>query len=342
MYKAKYFGWEFKPALTAAIHKIAADLGLGSVKVTFRADIPTAAINRQGQIYITNIADDAVLTRADLEQYTGYALHELLHWKYTNFNAIDTKAVNYLVQLHNGLEDAFIENTAVQNKLTGNVEQLLRTLIDRMASEALAEVTDWSDPRQYPFALAVYARKHATVKVPLAKGLKPLFDVACNRLNNCSSTHGTWNIAEWLFNELCKLQPPEPPVQPERPAEPPTNPSDQPADDGNPCDDGDPSDQEGGNKDGEGDGDAPTKGEKPPTSPDQGGDEVGDAKTPVKHTKTRPNGSTVKVIVNPRTTEPMPNLPDEARAGGASGEWAIAPDTYHVAKGSVGQWKINF
>jgi len=36
MIKAKYFGWEFKPALTAAIHKIASDLGLGNVKVTFR------------------------------------------------------------------------------------------------------------------------------------------------------------------------------------------------------------------------------------------------------------------------------------------------------------------
>jgi hypothetical protein len=79
MIKSKYFGWEFKPALTAAIHKIASDLGLGTVKVTFRADIPTAAINRQGQIYITNIADDAVLTRQDLERFTGFALHELLH-----------------------------------------------------------------------------------------------------------------------------------------------------------------------------------------------------------------------------------------------------------------------
>lgn len=339
MFKAKYYGWEFKPALTAAIHKIASDLGLGSVRVTFRKDIPTAAINRQGQIYITNIADDAVLTRADLEQFTGFALHELLHWKYTNFNAIDNSAVNYLVQLHNALEDAFIENTAVEQKLTGNVEQLLRTLIDRMASEGLAEVTDWSDPRQYPFALAVYARKHGTVKIPLAKGLKPLFDVACKRLNNCSSTHGTWNIAEWLFDELCKLQPPEPPVNPEPPVQPRINPTDQPSDDSNPTDDGNPSDKEGDNK---GDSDTPTKGEKPPTSPDQGEDEVGDAKSPVKRTKTRPSGGTVKVIVNPRTTEPTPNVPEEAKAGGASGEWAVAPDTYHVSNATGAQWKINF
>lgn len=334
MYKAKYFGWEFKPALTAAIHKIASDFHLGNVKVVFRRDIPTAAINRQGVIYITNIADDAVLTRADLEQFTGFALHELLHWKFTDFDAIDHSAVDYQVQLHNALEDAFIENTAVANKLTGNVEQLLTTLINRMASEANAEVSDWSDPRQYPFALAVYARKHGSVDVPLAKGLQPLFDEACKRLNKCSNTRQTWAVAEWLFKELCNIKPP---VQPEPPVQPPVNPNPEPptgSDDGNPCDDGDPSDQEGGNKDG------PTKGGNPPTSPEKEGDEVGDAKSPVKRVKQRPDGTKVKVIVVPRSTEPTPNVPEEARAGGASGDWQLVPNGYHVS--DVAKWKINF
>ena len=330
MFKAKYFGWEFKPALTAAVHKIASDFHLGSVKVVFRADIPTAAINRQGVIYITNIADDAVLTRADLEQFTGFALHELLHWKFTNFDAIDHSAVDYQVQLHNALEDAFIENTAVATKLTGNVERLLSTLIDRMATEANAEVTDWSDPRQYPFALAVYARKHGTVDVPLAKGLRPLFDEACKRLNNCTNTHQTWAVAEWLFKELCNIEPP--PVQPE----PPTNPTDDGQDPevGNSRDDGVPSDKEGDNKD------APTEAGNPPTSPSNDDGEVGDAKSPVKRTKTRPDGGKVKVIVTPRSTEPTPNVPQESRAGGATGEWQITANGYHVSDSA--RWKINF
>lgn len=326
MNKAKYFGWEFKPALTAAIHKIASDLGLPNVKVVFRADIPTAAIDRQGQIYITNIADDAVLTRADLERYTGFALHELLHWKYTNFNAIDRKAIAYILQLHNGLEDAFIENHAVKAKLTGNVEQLLGTLIDRMASDGLAEVTDWSDPRQYPFVLAVYARKHGTVKVPLANGLQPLFDEACRRLDNCTDTGQTWALADWLFKELCKLQPP---VQPE-PPQPPTNPTDEPTD----GDEGVPSDKEGET------GNAPTKDGEPPTSPAKEGGEVGDAKSPVKRTKERSDGSKVKVIVVPRSTEPTPTLPEKAKGGGATGDWCITKDGYHVS--AVQQWQINF
>ena len=323
MIKSKYFGWEFKPALTAAIHKIASDLGLGNVKVTFRSDIPTAAINRQGQIYITNIADDAVLTRQDLERFTGFALHELLHWKYTNFNAIDTSKVNYLIQLHNGLEDAFIENTAIQRKLTGNVEHLLTVLIDNMASEGLAEVTDWSDPRQYPFVLAVYARKHGTVKIPLAKGLQPIFDAACARLNRCQSTRDTWALAEWVFAQLCNELPPQPPVQPEPPVQPPTNPTDEPSDqpDGdNPSDD-------------EGDGDTPSKGEKPPTSPaddGDGGKDVGDAKSPVKEVKDKPNGAKHKVIVKPRSTEPTADVGESAKSGGSTGEWSIKENAYHV------------
>jgi hypothetical protein len=331
MLKAKYFGWEFKSALTAAIHKIASDLGLSRVKVLFKADIPTAAIDRQGNVYITNIADDAVLTRGDLERFTGFALHELLHWKYTNFNAIDRNAIEYIISLHNGLEDAFIENRAVERKLTGNVESLLGTLIDNMATEGLNEVSDWSDPKQYPFVLAVYARKHGTIKVPLANGLKPIFDEACKRLNTCQHTADTWVLAEWVFEQLCKIQPPQPPVNPEPPPvnpEPPTG-----SDDGNPCDDGDPSDQEGGNKD------APTKGEKPPTSPAKEGDEVGDAKTPVKRTKAHPNGGKVRVVVVPRSTEPTVNVPETARAGGATGEWCMGANEYHVSDKK--QWTVN-
>ena len=333
MFKSKYRGWEFKSALTAAIHKIASDLDLSRVKVLFKGDIPTAAIDRQGNVYITNIADDAVLTRGDLERFTGFALHELLHWKYTDFNAIDRSAVDYLISLHNGLEDAFIENRAVERKLTGNVESLLATLIDNMATEGLNEVSDWSDPKQYPFVLAVYARKHGTIKVPLANGLKPIFDQACKRLNNCNDTGDTWKLAEWVFKELCNIQPP---VQPEPPAEPPVNPNPEPptgSDDGEPCDDGDPSDQEGGNKD------APTKGKKPPTSPANDDGEVGDAKSPVKRVKERPDGTKVRVVVIPRSTEPTVNVPETARAGGATGEWCMGKNEHHVSESK--KWTIN-
>jgi hypothetical protein len=201
---------------------------------------------------------------------------------------------------------------------------MLTVLIDGMATEALAEVTDWSDPRQYPFVLAVYARKHGMVIVPLANGLKPIFDAACVRLNRCHSTRDTWALAEWVFDQLCKLQPPKPPVQPEPPTEPPTNPTDEPSDQP----DGDnPSDDEGGDQDG------PTKGGKPPTSPadeGDGGEDVGDAKSPVKDVKEKPNGAKHKTIVKPRSTEPTADVGESAKSGGSTGEWSVKENAYHV------------
>jgi hypothetical protein len=134
----KYFGWEFKPALTAAIHKIAADCEIRNVNVQFKESIPTAAINRHGQILITNIKDDAVMSQLDLQKFTGFGLHELLHRKFTDFDQIDTSKSPYLLGLHNAIEDAYIENRAVRMALTGNAQGLLGLLIDTMATQALS------------------------------------------------------------------------------------------------------------------------------------------------------------------------------------------------------------
>ena len=336
MTKAKYRGWEFKSALTLAIHKMASDLKIKRVMVTFKDEIPTAAINRHGQIYITNIADDATLTRFDLERFVAFGFHELLHRKFTDFNAIDNSKVSYLVQLHNGLEDAYIENRAVAEKMTGNAETLLRTLIDNMAREGLAEVTDWADPRQYPFALAVYARKHGTIKVPVAKGLKPIFNEACNRLNTCRSTHDTWSVAEWVYDQLKQIG------QPQQPDQPQDQPQDQPTN-GQPCDDGNPSDQEGGNTpaeagnsptspdQGQGEGDAPTQGQNAP--------DAGEAQSPIKGEKQTSRGK-VLVIAKPRSTEPKADVPDSAKQCGSISNWVVTKDAYHV--GDVKRWSIDF
>jgi len=302
----KYFGWEFKPALTAAIHKMASDLSIRKVNVQFKESIPTAAINRHGQIIITNIKDDAVMSQLELQKFTGFGLHELLHRKFTDFDQIDTSKSPYLIGLHNAIEDAYIENRAVRMALTGNAQGLLGLLIDTMATQALNEVTDWADPKQYPFALAVYARKHGQVRVPLAKGLRPIFDEACSRLESANSTQDTWKIAEWVYEQLLTPTPPEPPEPPVGPTEPPDGPSE-------------PSDgpTEPSNEEGEGD---------PQDEADKG---TGEAKTP-----RRANGKDV----NPRSTEPDVDLPPEAKGGGATSETDIRKEGYHV--GSK-QWTIS-
>jgi len=304
----KYFGWEFKPALTAAIHKMASDLSIRRVNVQFKESIPTAAINRHGQIIITNIKDDAVMSQLELQKFTGFGLHELLHRKFTDFDQIDTSKSPYLIGLHNALEDAYIENRAVRMALTGNAQGLLGLLIDTMANQALVEVKDWSDPAQYPFALAVYARKHGQVRVPLAKGLRPIFDAACSRLESANSTQDTWKIAEWVYKQLMtQPEPPttEPPVdkRKEGSKDDPSEPPDEPTEPSNDEDEGDPQDEA-----------------------DEG---TGEAKTP-----RRANGKDV----NPRSTEPDVDLPPESKSGGATSETDIRKEGYHV---DTKRWTIS-
>ncbi len=300
----KYFGWEFKPALTAAIHKMASDLSIQRVNVTFQNSIPTAAINRHGAMLITNIKDDAVLTPLELQKFTGFGLHELLHRKYTDFNAIDMEKSAYLLSLHNAIEDAYIENRAVREKLTGNAQGLLGLLIDTMATRALDEVNDWSDPQQYPFALAVYARQHGQVIVPLASGLRPIFDEACHGLKSARSTSDTWQIALRVYAHLVALDKPKnkPKDSPAKPSDGPTAPS----------------------KDkGEGD---------PQGDADKG---AGEAKTPRKgKTQSCPEGTDV----DPRSTEPDVKLPPDSCSGGSTSQTDIRKDGYHV--GSK-RWTIS-
>lgn len=307
----KYFGWEFKPALTAAIHKMAADLGIQDVNVRFVKSIPTAAINRHGEMMITNIRDDAVLTGADLSKFTGFALHELLHRKWTDFDAMDSGVSPYLFALHNGIEDAWIENMAVAKSLTGNVTGLLTTLIDTMATSALADVKDWADPRQYPFALAVYARKHGQVVIPLAQGLRPIFDEACRRLESAGNTRDTWVIAQWVYKQIQNLD--DNPAGPTD--DPATDPTDGPADG--------PSDPSDG-----------------PTSPDEGegeGDPQGEADKPVGKA-TNPSKKGKREDVKPRSTEPYVDLPPGAASGGSTSAAEIRDQGYHVR---IRQWRIT-
>jgi hypothetical protein len=306
--KAKYFGWEFREAIEAATHKIASDLGLSGVTVIWNGGITTANINSYGVIHLANVKDDALLTRSDLMKYSGFVIHELLHRKYTDFDA--TSSIQYVHHLCNALEDARIEHLAIDNQLTGNVTQLLTVLIDRMVSEALAEVTDWTDPRQYPFVLAVYTRKHAAVKVPLALGLAPIFDEAVIRLETCADSTQTLKLAQWVFDQLQVVTPPPPeppPKPPVNPPEPPTRP-DQGEDEGEGRDEGDkPSDK-------------PTKPtDKPPVGP-------------VK----RPNKQTEAVNVEPV------NKPDNDQhsSNRHRAESSILRDKAHV--GSVRRFPILF
>lgn len=328
--KNKYFGYEFRPAVTLFAHKICEALGLDPVEIEWSEYTQTAAINTT-TMRLANVRDDAVLTLGDLQRYTGFVVHELLHRKYTNF------AVNhrdqYVRTLHNAIEDAWIEHKAIQANLTGNIAELLGALIDNMTTEGLAQVTDWSNPAQYPYVLAVYARPHATIKVPVAHGLAPIFDEATRRTHLCKSSRDTLAVAVWVYGQLSQLptEQPKPPVNPVNP-------------DGDEQGEGDESTQGDGNQqgddqgqgegegqgegqgegegegEGEGQGDAPTKGGNGSPSPDQ---DQGKGKV-----ATAPERGSEATEV-----EPTNKAPENAHSHGSfTQSTAMRDNAYHVTK----------
>lgn len=193
-------GYQFRQGLESFAHKAAQSLGLEKIKVYWLADVQTAGMSGSNDLYLSNVTDEAIISRALVLKYAGYVVHELLHSKYTNFNVRGSS--QYIQQLHNAVEDGWIENTGIQWGILGNIAPLLGELIDTMNRQALAEVTDWDDPAQYPYLLAVHCRKHATVKLPINPRLLPIFDEAARRCYNATSSADTLLIAEWVYDQI--------------------------------------------------------------------------------------------------------------------------------------------
>jgi uncharacterized protein YegL len=193
-------GLEFRLGLEAYAHKVGSALGLPRVRVLWRADVQTAGINNFGDLYLAGVPDDAKVSRALVVKYAAYVAHELLHHKYTDFSV--TSPEQYIRTLHNAVEDGWIENTGIASGLLGNIGPLLGEMIDTMTREALDNVKDWNDPRQYPYILAVHCRSHATVKCPTNPALTVIFDFAAQKCLSATSSADTLKIAEWVYEQI--------------------------------------------------------------------------------------------------------------------------------------------
>lgn len=202
-YKAQIF----RNAISEVAHKTHKHLNLSfPLSVNWHAGISTAGVNQHGLLYLADVDDTKPVTHATLVRYSGYVIHELCHMKWTDFNYTHASSTQYVNQLLNAIEDAWIEHNAIRSGMTGNVADLLGGLVDGMVREALDQVQDWTDPRQYPFVLAVYLRDHALVKCPLADGLKPIFDEAKARLAKSNCTRHNLEIAQWVYEQLKNLE----------------------------------------------------------------------------------------------------------------------------------------
>ena len=283
-------GYQFRSAIDSFFHHAAQALGVKHPRLIWCMGTQTACVNAKGVVKVANIQDDALITQATMIKYVGFIIHELLHSKYTDFNV--QASINYVQRLHNAIEDAYIEHTGIAVNLLGNITATLTALIDDMVDQALAAKVDWTNPAQYPFALAVYCRRHATQKVPVALGLKPIFDEAFKRTLVAKSSTDTLAIAEWVYNQLPKTAdaPQQDGGQPDQP---------QAGDQGDAAgdQDGQAGDQAQGDA-GQGDaGDTSQDGQNAPTSPDQGQGK-GDPKGSPDNGADAPDAGTAKPITS--------------------------------------------
>lgn len=211
----RYHGYQFKQAVEELTRKVAKEMNVTVSDIEWRSDISTAGTNNCGDIFFADVNDDATLYDIDVQRYVGFAVHELLHRKYTDFGINgDTE---YIKQLHNACEDAWIEHTGIDANLTGNIGGLLTALLDQMVGEANATVDDWTDPRQYPFIFAVYLRRHLNCHVPVPEGLEPIIIKASQDILTCNSSRDTLRVAEWIMSQLRGL-PNTPPQSSKKPS----------------------------------------------------------------------------------------------------------------------------
>lgn len=188
-------GYEFRSGMSAYLRRLGRSLDR---QVTVEWDnISTPCIDLLNNIItLPSVADDQAIPSGLIERYTAYVVHEILHALWTEKIRVHEP---YIHALANGLEDARIERKAIAEGLVGNARGLLTGLLRGMVAEA--DRVDWSDPRQYPFSLAVFCRQYGfTVPVPAA--LLPVWQEAERRISVATCYADSIQIARWVYDQI--------------------------------------------------------------------------------------------------------------------------------------------
>jgi len=191
-----YKGYQVKQGLTTFVQKLSALYGKGSFRVEFRGT--GAATDITEVVYLPHIADDENVTKATFNRYLGYILHEVAgHVVHTKNQSIYH---NYKHQLWNALEDGWIEGRIIASGDIPNSESLLTRLVNDIYAEAFEADINWADPRQWPFALAVWARKYVHLRPPVPAPVATIFDEAISK--PAKSSEDNLNVALWVYAQL--------------------------------------------------------------------------------------------------------------------------------------------
>jgi len=209
-------GYEFRNAVESSVAKFGKSiLNKDDMRVVWTDRTNEASIiSSYASINLPNIADDAVISHQYVDNYIGWLFHEILHVRYSS-QTFKSPSGTYVQALFEGIEDAYIERKAIDHKVVGNAEGFLRDQANGLVDETMMDVQDWTDPANYPFALAMYARGFCNVP-PLAGGLESIFAEATERIKASKGSEDNLKIAEWVFQQLQlppESNPPPPPPQ---------------------------------------------------------------------------------------------------------------------------------
>jgi hypothetical protein len=193
-----YKGYQVKQGLTTFVQKLSALYGKGSFRVEFRGT--GAATDISTVVYLPHIADDENVTKVTFNRYLGYILHEVAGHVVNTENQFIRNI--YKHQLWNALEDGWIEGRIIASGDIPNSESLLTRLVNDIYAEAFEADINWADPRQWPFALAVWARKYVHLRPPVPAPVAAIFDEAVSK--PAKSSEGNLNVALWVYDQLDK------------------------------------------------------------------------------------------------------------------------------------------
>lgn len=233
-----YKGYQVKQGLTTFVQKLSALYGKGSFRVEFRGT--GAATDITEVVYLPRIADDENITNATFNRYLGYILHEVAgHIVNTENQHISN---TYQHELWNALEDGWIEGRIISSGDIPNSESLLTRLVNDIYDEAFEADIDWADPRQWPFALAVWARNYVHLRPPVPAPVAAIFDEAISKPTKSSADN--LEVALWVYDQLDKYL-----GENEKP--------DEPRDDSDESGEGESDDESGDGESGDDSGDVP-------------------------------------------------------------------------------------
>ena len=191
-----YRGYQVKQGITTLVNKLGQIAKGKDFEVVFRGT--GAATNITSEVILPRIDDDAFVTNAEFNRYCGYVIHEVLG------HVLQTSVINitnvYLQQLWNALEDGWIEGNTIASGEAPNAERLLTNLVEYHYQQAIDADIDWADPRQWPFALALWSRRYLRIRPPVPAPIADIFDEAISRPS--ASSEDNLEIARWVYSQL--------------------------------------------------------------------------------------------------------------------------------------------